>query len=104
MTSAVRIARGALHISAALYAERFSGVEGVALLRRERALVILPVRHVLAGGFLLKQRNLAGDRVVDAPEFFRSNGVPEHETIDCMAAWSDSEAALVVADLFQVHT
>ena len=40
-------------------------------------LLILPVRHAAAGGYLLKLRNGAGDRVVNAPDFFREHGLDD---------------------------
>ena len=39
--------------------------------------MILPVRHAAAGGYVLKLRNSAGDRVVHAPDFFREHHIDE---------------------------
>ena len=75
--SSVSLKRGALYVSCEVYDRYFAGLEAVILLRRDRDLCILPVRHAAAGGYLLKLRNKAGDRVVHAPDFFRECGIDE---------------------------
>jgi hypothetical protein len=53
---------------------------------------------------LLKQRNVRGDRVIHAQEFFRSNGLPEEfESQTVSVHWSHDAAALVVDKLLQDH-
>ena len=107
----VLLDRGAIHIARALYERHFAGVEAVALLRCDDDLLILPVRHHAGGGYLLKRKNAAGDRVVIAVDFFRTfadaGGMPSRGPVaDEMpmrrmaATWSDERAALVVPDVF----
>lgn len=92
------IRRGALYLSAAACERHFAGIDAVALLRGDRDLIILPVRHAAAGGYLLKRRNARGDRVVLAPEFFRACGFDDDAEVALEARWDDRAAALVVTD------
>lgn len=96
----VTIRRGSLYLGRAAYDRYFAGLETVVLLRRERDLVVLPVRFAAAGGYLLKLRNGAGDRVVMAADFFRSNGIEDYEERQLAAQWSTDHAGLVVAGAF----
>ena len=73
----VTVKRGSLYLDRALYDRYFPGLEAVILLRRDKGLLILPVRHTASGGYLLKLRNGAGDRVVSAPDFFREQGIED---------------------------
>ena len=91
------IRRGALHMSAAACERYFAKVDAVALLRRDSDLVVLPVRHAAAGGYLLKRRNSRGDRVVSAPEFFRACGFDDDVAVTLDAHWDDRSAALVAS-------
>ncbi len=98
--SSVSLKRGALYVSCEVYDRYFAGLEAVILLRRDRDLCILPVRHAAAGGYLLKLRNKAGDRVVHAPDFFRECGIDESVTLELSVVWSAERGALVASDTF----
>jgi hydrogenase maturation protease len=100
----VTVQRGSLHIARKVYDRYLPGVETVALLRRDDDLVILPLRSALAGGYLLKIRNSAGDRVVNAPDFFSANGFNSPTSIELAVEWTDDDAALVGARAFRVQT
>lgn len=100
--SAITLRQGALHLPGETYERYFAGLEGVILLRRDRDLCILPVRHAAAGGYLLKVRNKAGDRVVHAPDFFREQNVDDSIALELTVSWSAERGALVVAELFEV--
>ena len=104
MTAAatVTLRRGALYLSCEIYDRYFAGLEAVILIRRERDLCVLPVRHAAAGGYLLKLRNKVGDRVVHAPDFFREHGVDEDIALQLSVAWSTERGALVAADTFDM--
>ncbi len=56
--------RGSVRLNAACYERYFGGAQGIILLYEAeyRRLWVLPVRSARAGGFLLKQVNLQGDR------------------------------------------
>ena len=80
-----------------MYATYFKGLESIILLRQDEKLLLLPVRHVAAGGLLLKVRNPYGDRVVHAQEFLRDHGVDECQEWTLPVQW-DSRSAGLVAD------
>ena len=102
VAATVRVKGGALYMTCDVYDRYFVGLETVILLRRDNDLCILPVRHAAAGGYLLKLRNKAGDRVVHAPDFFREYGVNEDVTLNLSVVWSSERGALVAADTFEL--
>ena len=69
--------RGALHFTREVYERFFAGLDNVVLLRDGADLLVLPVRHQAAGGYVIKLRNAAGDRMVNAADFFRDNGIED---------------------------
>ncbi len=92
---------GRLYVSRATSESYFRGSSAVALLREGGDLLVLPVRHAAAGGYILKIRNSAGDRVVTAPDFFRTEGIAETVDWDGTARWSEERAALALHGFFQ---
>ncbi len=97
----ISLRRGSLYLSAALYKCYFDGLESVILMRREDDLVIMPVRHTAAGGYLLKQKNTAGDRVINATDFFLTNGIHETSEADLDVLWSKELAGLIAVNTFK---
>lgn len=93
----VDVRRGAVYLPAELCARHFAGIDAVIVLIRERRLMVLPVMQATAGGCLLKIRNARGDRVAAAPDVFAANGLADFAAEGLPAAWSDEEAALIVA-------
>jgi hypothetical protein len=100
----VTVKRGSLYLARDVYDRYFAGLEAVILLRRGDDLLILPVRHAASGGYLLKLRNGAGDRVVSAPDFFREQGLAEDAELRLPVAWSAEKAALCSAKAFELQT
>ncbi len=100
MSVAVAIRRGSLHLSAAVFDRYFAGLAAVVLLRRDDGLLVLPVRFAGGGGYLVKQRNGAGDRVVAAPDFFREQGLAEDGEWDVAAAWDQNDMGLRIDGIF----
>jgi hydrogenase maturation protease len=96
----VRLHRGGLYLSRQDCARYFGGIDAVILLRRDGDLLVLPVRHAAAGGYLLKVRSGEGDRVVQAPEFFRQNGIADEDDIELVAQWDPDQAGLVAKRVF----
>ncbi len=92
----VTLKRSALHLPAALCARHFSGCEGVILQWRAPELLIMPVRHAAAGGYLLKQRNRAGDRVIQAADFFHDHGLDGESERAVVGCWRPDVAALAL--------
>ncbi|MFA5122020.1 hypothetical protein [Zavarzinia sp.] len=100
MSVAVAIRRGSLHLSAAVYERYFAGLAAVVLLRRGDGLLVLPVRFAGGGGYLAKQRNGAGDRVVDAADFFREQGLADAGEWNVAAAWDAGDMGLRIDGIF----
>jgi hypothetical protein len=100
--ASVTVRRGSLYLASAVYDRYFPGLDAVVLLRREDDLLILPVRHAASGGYLLKRRNGAGDRVVSAPDFFREQEIGEDVELCLQVAWSPEKAALCAVDAFKL--
>jgi hypothetical protein len=99
--ASVTLKRGALYIDLALYQRYLSGLSAVILLRRDADLLILPVRHAAAGGYLLKIRNAAGDRLVDAIDFFREQSADAQDERRLCVAWSTELAGLRAFNAFE---
>ena len=104
MSVTLVVRRGGLYLPGADCERFFPGVETVILLRRDDDLLLLPARGAVAGGFMLKLRNAAGDRVVHAAEFFRANGIEDHDERTFTFAWSQDRGGLVVEGAFRLQT
>lgn len=91
----VRVSRGGLHVSAEDYERYFDGISGIVLIRRDSDLLILPVRLAQAGGYILKRKNLAGDRVAHAPDFFRASGIADESDREIEVTWNNTQGGLV---------
>ncbi|MBL8473951.1 MAG: hypothetical protein KF778_06460 [Rhodocyclaceae bacterium] len=73
------------------------GIECVAVLERDGALMVVPLAPGSAGGLLLKLRNARGDRVIHAQEIFRRCGYRESfDEYPVHARWSAESSALVL--------
>jgi hypothetical protein len=101
--ASIILKRGGLYLSREVYDLYFSGLEAIILLRREDDLLILPVRHAAAGGYLLKRRNGDGDRVVTAPDFFRAQGIDDDYERGATVEWTSESAGLTVKGLFRLQ-
>jgi len=100
MTAHVRVRAGRLYIDAATFARFLDERSAVTLVRRANDLYIVPLLDSTFGGYLCKHRTLAGDRVVDAEDFFRDHGFDEAREHHFEAAWRADVAALVVPGAF----
>lgn len=96
----VSVVRGNLYLTRETCDTYFPGIQSVALIAREEAVMIVPLTQESGGGLLLKIRNARGDRVIHAQEFFRAQGLIEdfHERT-VPVRWSSESAALVVAGI-----
>jgi hypothetical protein len=95
--AAVRVGNGRIVVPLDTYERWFGGAECAALLERDGALYLLPLRSAAVGGRLLKRRNLRGDRVIDAGDLLGGYGLgafsAEH---DCAVRWSDEVGGLAL--------
>ncbi len=108
--ASMSLRRGNLYFDAALHERYFRKLETVILLRDAEDLLIMPVAHAAAGGYLIKLRNSAGDRVIDAADFFRRNSAdnaasPAAAMDDTLETrfeprWSSRRAALIAEGFF----
>lgn len=92
------IARGNLYVPLEVYETYFDGIESVALMPHEEGVLLIPLIQQSAGGLLLKIKNLRGDRVIHAQEFWRQHGNSEDfaERV-CLVRWISDRAALLLA-------
>jgi len=100
----VTVKRGSLYLAPEVYDRYLPKLDAVILLRRDDDLLILPVRHAASGGYLLKLRSAAGDRVVSAPDFFREQGIEDDQELRLTVTWSAEKAALCAVDAFKLLT
>lgn len=94
------VRRGALHLTRQVYERFFDRLDNVVLLRDGGDLVILPVLHQAAGGYVIKLRSGAGDRAVVAADFFRDNGIDDDVQLTLSASWDEARAALIAEGAF----
>lgn len=96
----ISIKNGNLYVGRELYQKFFSGIETIALLKRDSGFLLMPVFSQASGGRLIKMRNTAGDRVVTATDFLQDFNLAEQDERVFPACWDSSSAALFV-DLSQ---
>ncbi|MGL4395639.1 MAG: hypothetical protein ACRCS9_03780 [Hyphomicrobium sp.] len=94
------IRRGTLYFTGDVYERFFDRLDNVVLVRDGSALVVLPVRNPTAGGYVMKLRTAAGDRAVQAADFFRDNGIDDDVELTLPATWIDARAALIAPSAF----
>ena len=91
-TETLQIKAGSLRLSKELYDRYFDGRDGALLMVNDGRMQIVPVDQV-AGGLLVKQRNLRGDRVIHGAEFFRAHDVEGFEG-EVEVSWDSALGAL----------
>lgn len=74
----VEVRAGRLHLPGDVYERALPGCPALALLVRDGQWWLLPLKGG-AGGLQIKIRNARGDRVVEAQEFFRAQGVQDDD-------------------------
>ncbi len=74
MSHSVAIGGGRVLVPHETYDLYFGGAGCAALLERDGQALLLPLHGPVAGGLLLKQRNLRGDRVMLASDFLAAHG------------------------------
>jgi hypothetical protein len=72
----VQVRAGRVHIPIEVYERALPGCPALALLVRDGQWLLLPLLGG-AGGLQIKIRNARGDRVVEAQEFFRGQGLED---------------------------
>ncbi len=99
-TLSIIVARGNLYLSREVCDACLPGIDAVALLERDGQVMIVPLIPESGGGLLLKIRNVRGDRVIHAQEFFREKGyLEDFEQRVLPVQWDPELAALTIAAL-----
>ena len=98
--SPIVLREGRLYFTREVCERHLAGSNAVALIRAGTDLVILPVRHAAGGGYLLKLRTSAGERVAAAPDFFRAEGLGDDVVWSGQAVWQENRAAFVLHNFF----
>ena len=81
---------GRLHLTGAAYERYLHACPAVALLARDGDWLLLPL-HAGAGGLQVKLRNARGDRVIEAQEFFRTQGLEDSERVQPLRLHDDPD-------------
>ena len=98
--SEVTISRGSILLPISLYEKYLPTADLVALLNHENGVLIVPLIQGAAGGILVKMRNIKGDRVIQAEEFFRNHGLNERlEQERFPVRWISDRAGLLIEGL-----
>jgi hypothetical protein len=97
---AIELRDGRIYLSRSAYDDYFSGSNSVILLREQKDLLILPVRNQGAGGYLIKIRNVAADRVISGADFFRLQGLEDSTRWQGRYDWCDRSAGLRLYGMF----
>ncbi len=98
--ASVHFKDGRLYVARPAYDRYFAECEAVILLRQDKDLLVLPVRHAASGGYMLKIRNVAGDRVVSAADFFRDQGLDDDTAWQGSYSWCERQGGLRLYELF----
>ncbi|MFH1516952.1 MAG: hypothetical protein ABIH17_03635 [Pseudomonadota bacterium] len=92
--STIAIRDGAIYLPCDVVDKYFCGIDAVIILIQKEELMVMPVYQATAGGCLLKVRNAAGDRVVQARDVFQDQDLLDFATDDLSVAWQADKGAL----------
>jgi hypothetical protein len=98
----IHFSQGRLYIAREAYDRYLPGTSTVILLRNEDDLLVLPVSSAVAGGYIMKIRNAAGDRVVNGADFFRDQGIGDDQHWQGVSDWCQSYAGIRLYELFRM--
>jgi hypothetical protein len=100
MTHIVSIGGGCVRVPHETYELYLGGAASAALVDRDGQVLLLPLRGPVAGGMLLKQRNLRGDRVMLASDFLAGHGIdPFAADREFNVRWIAEAGALLIEGL-----
>jgi len=100
MAERIRVGNGRIALTREVYSRYLGRIEAVALTEIDGVPHILPLRGAAAGGRLVKQRNLAGDRVIEAGDFLTKYGLGEFSAErEASVQWSATAGALRIDGL-----
>ena len=100
MTHSVSVGGGCVRVPSETYELYLGGVASAALIERDGQVFLLPLRGPVAGGLLLKQRNLRGDRTMLASDFLAERGLdPFAAEREFSVRWVAEAGALLIEGL-----
>ena len=94
MSGAVSIYEGSIYLPNQLVDTYFRGIDAVIVLIQKGELMVMPVHQATSGGSLLKIKNAAGDRVVQARDVFQNQDMLDFRTENLSVNWSTEKSAL----------
>ena len=92
--SVISVRDGSIYLPADVVDRYFRGIDAVIVLIDEGELMILPVHQATSGGCLLKLRNAAGDRVVQARDVFQDREILDYSVDNLNVVWKSEKGAL----------
>ena len=100
MSHSVSIGDGRIVLPRTTYALYLCGAGSAALVERDAEVYLVPLHGPVAGGMLLKQRNLEGDRVLLATDFLAARGLGRFSTErEFSVRWVAEAGALLIEGL-----
>ena len=94
MSGAVSIHEGSIYLPNQLVDTYFRDIDAVIVLIQQGELMVMPVHQATSGGSLLKIKNAAGDRVVQARDVFQDQEMLDFRTDNLAVNWSTEKSAL----------
>ncbi len=94
VSGGISIRDGAIYLPHELVDRYFRNIDAVIVLIQQGELMVMPVHQATSGGSLLKVRNAAGDRVVQARDVFQDQDMLGYKTEDLPVIWQTEKGAL----------
>ena len=94
VSASVSIREGSIYLSHQIVDTYFKGIDAVIVLIQQGELMVMPVHQATSGGSLLKVKNAAGDRVVQARDVFQDQDMLGFRADDLPVIWSAEKSAL----------
>ena len=100
MAHTVLVGDGRMVLPHRTFEQYLAAAPSVALIERDGQVYLLPLGGPTAGGLLLKQRNLSGDRVVLATDFLAARGLGRFSAErEFQVRWVAEAGALLIEGL-----
>ncbi len=94
MSGKVSIREGSIYLPHELVDTYFRDIDAVIVLIQQGELMVMPVHQATSGGSLLKVKNAAGDRVVQARDVFQDQEMLDFRADNLAVIWSSEKSAL----------
>ncbi|SFO35743.1 hypothetical protein SAMN04487859_13117 [Roseovarius lutimaris] len=94
VSDGISIRDGKIYLPHALVDTYFRNIDAVIVLIQQGELMVMPVHQATSGGSLLKVRNAAGDRVVQARDVFQDQDMLGYKVGNLPVMWQSEKGAL----------